>query len=343
MMTRTMRQTIEGMPLVFDGAAAGDLEAVIQLDLSGDEPGAYHLVIGGGRCVFREGRAADPTLAIDAPAEVWGRISRGEIEGRDALLEGLYGVRGDARLLMHMDKLFRKAPEEAVAAPKDQRRPGPIPLRGGRWLTVAFIPWIVLWFSPPLGLSAAGGLALAFLAAAVLLTYHAANGRPTWFETGTVAVLGLVGALSLAPSGRAAWEAWGHAADTLALGIVWLSSLVPPRPPLTAEYSRWDHSPALWENSTFLHVNRVLTFLWGAVFVAMGGLSVAGLRWPDAAGTLGAARWLLLVPAIGATITLPRRASRLRIEDADGWRARFRFAALAGIVLAAGAAIAAGS
>jgi putative sterol carrier protein len=341
MTTRTIRQTMEGMPLVFDPEEAEDLEAVIQFDLSGEEPGAFYIEITGGQCSFNVGVQSDPALIISAPSEVWGSISRGEISGSDALLDGLYRVRGDAGLLMRMDRLFGR-PEEAVRAPADWRRPGPLALRGSRWLTVVFLPWVVLWLAPLFGIEAAAGVRAAFAFAAAITAYHLAFGRPTWFEVGSTVLLGPASAWSLAPGGGAGLSAWGGVADSLALGVIWLSSLIAVRP-LTAEYSQWDHAPALRDNGTFLHVNRVLTFVWGAVFVAMGVLSAASLRWPGAANVLGPMRWSLLIPAIAATAVLPRRASRLRIENVDGWRRRLRLAAGVGIVLAIGSGIAAAS
>ncbi len=336
---RTMRQTIEGMALVFDPAAAGDLEATIQFDVSGTESGVYHLEISGGACTFGNGPSVDPTLTIATPSEVWARISAGEISGREALLEGLYEVHGDASLLTRLDQLFGRAPEEAAAAPATRRRPGPIRLKGSRWLTVAFAPWFVLWFGPLFGVDVSVGLPVAFAAAALLAAYHAVSDRATWFELGSALLLGVGVVASLSPIGATALAGWGSAADSLALGIIWLSSLLHAPRPLTADYSRWDHAEALAANSTFLHVNRVLTFLWGAVFVAMGSLSVAALRWSEAAGTLDLISILLLVPAIAATIRLPKVASKLRIEHVDGWRRRLRLAALAGIVVAVSALI----
>ncbi len=331
---RTARQTIEGMALVFDPSAAGDLTASIQFDVSGSEPGLYHLDISDGNCRFELGPAATPTLTVATPSQVWEQISSGEISGRDALADGLYEVRGDASLLMRMDQLFGRAPDEAVSAPATRRRPGPVSLKGSRWLTVAFIPWLFLWFGPLFGLEISAGLRVAFPLAAALAAYHAVNGRATWFEMGSALFLGLGAAATLTPAGRTALASLGGAADTLALGIIWLTSLLPAARPLSADYSQWDHAESLSGNSTFLHVNRVLTFLWGAVFVAMGSLTVAGLRWPEAWGALGIARFLLLIPVIMATIRLPRIASRLRIENMDGWRRRTRLAAFAGTFVA---------
>ncbi|MCK5449083.1 MAG: SCP2 sterol-binding domain-containing protein [Gemmatimonadetes bacterium] len=329
-----MRQTIEGMTLVFDPVAAGDLSASIQFDVSGAEPGVYHLDIAAGDCLFGLGPSMEPTLTVATPSEVWEQISSGKISGREALSEGLYEVQGDASLLMRLDQLFGRAPDEATTAPETRRRPGPIVLKGSRWLTVAFIPWLFLWFGPLLGLDTSASLRVAFPLAAALAAYHAVYDRSTWFEIGSAIFLGLGAAASLTLTGRTALASWGGATDSFALGIIWLSSLLHAPDPLTAEYSRWDHAEALAANSTFLHVNRMLTFLWGAVFVVMGSLSVAALQWPEAAGRVGLLRFLLLIPAIAATIRLPRIASRLRIENMDGWRRRSRVAALAGIFIA---------
>ena len=336
---KTTRQTIEGMALVFDPAAAADLAASIQFDVSGQEPGVYHLDIADGACRFGLGPAAEPTLTVATPSEVWEQISAGELSGRDALLDGLYEVEGDASLLMRMDRLFGRAPEEAIVAPATRRRPGPIALSGSRWLTVAFIPWLVLWFGSLFGLDTWTGVRIAFAASAVLAAYHASFGRATWFEIGSALFLGLGAAVSLTGMGRAALTGWGGAADSLVLGIIWLFSLLHAPSPLTAEYSRWDHAEALSGNSTFLHVNRVLTFMWGCVFVVMGSLAVAALQWPETAGALAFLRFSLLVPAIAATIRLPRIASRLRIDNIDGWRKRARLAAVAGVVVAISALV----
>jgi len=334
---KTTRQTIEGMALVFDPVAAGDLSASIQFDVSGAQPGVYHLDISDGDCVFGLGPSASPALTVATPSEVWERISSGEVSGRDALAQGLYEVQGDASLLMRMDRLFSRAPEEAIAAPATRRRPGPLSLKGSRWLTVAFVPWAFLWFGPLFGLDISAALRIAFPLAAALAAYHTVCGRATWFEIGSTLFLGLGGVATLTPGGRTALAGWGGAADTLALGVIWLSSLLHAPNPLTAEYSRWDHAQSLSANSTFLHVNLMLTFLWGGVFVVMGSLSVAGLQWPKASGELGFVRVLLPVPAIIATIRLPRVASRLRIENMEGWCKRTRLAALVGIFIAVSA------
>jgi putative sterol carrier protein len=331
---RTARQSIEGMALVFDSAAAEDLTAAIQFDVSGAEPGVYHLDIADGSCHFHEGPSRAPTLTVSTPSDVWERISHGEISGRDALLDGLYEVEGDASLLMRLDRLFGRPAQAAVAASDCCKRPGPVSLSGSHWLTVAFVPWLLLWFGQVLGLEGAASVHSAFAVAAALVAYHARYGSATWFELGSAIVLGSGAVVALTEAGPSILGGWGSAADSLALGLIWLFSLLHAPRPLTADYSRWDHAESLADNSTFLHVNRVLTLMWGTVFVLMGAMAVAGHRWPQASGVLTTSRLLLLLPAIVATVRLPRVAARLRIENIDGWRSRIRLTALAGALVA---------
>ncbi len=107
----TMRDMVAGMAMVFDPDAAGDLQAVIQFDVSGEEPGQYYLRIAGGECAAFEGAHPEPTLTIHTPSEIWLRISQGELDGTTAMMEGLYSVEGNLGLLIRFDKLFSTALE----------------------------------------------------------------------------------------------------------------------------------------------------------------------------------------------------------------------------------------
>ena len=98
---------IAGMPTVFDSEVAGDLAADIQFDVSGEEPGSYYLHIETGTCSFFEGEADSPSLTIHTPSEVWLSISRGEMDGQAALMQGQYTVDGDFNLLLKLNDMFK--------------------------------------------------------------------------------------------------------------------------------------------------------------------------------------------------------------------------------------------
>jgi hypothetical protein len=266
---------------------------------------------------------------------VWLGIAGGEISGHDALLEGQYEVRGDAGLLRRMDRLFRRAEEVSVEPePKDaDRPPGPISLPGQRWMLVAFLPWLALWIGPavaggPSGLVLGTALALA----AVITSYRIAFRSATWFETATLVVL--AAALMAWPILDSWLASWFDAGTDLALGAIWLSSLVPGRLPATAEYSRWDFRPELRSNSTFLHVNGVLTHLWGWLFVLWGVFAVVSVVRPRTATALVIAHYLMLAGAIVLTAALPRWAHSLRIANPEASARRRRASAALGLAAA---------
>jgi len=112
---------IEGMPSAFDPAAAGDLPAEIQFDISGHEGGKWVLSIAGGRCKVRKGEAVAPTLTIESPADVWVKIARGEIDRPKALMQGLYKVKGDFKLLSRMPQLFGARQKSGETELKERR------------------------------------------------------------------------------------------------------------------------------------------------------------------------------------------------------------------------------
>jgi multimeric flavodoxin WrbA/putative sterol carrier protein len=103
----TAKELIFRMPMGFHPEAARDLKAEIQFDLFGEGGVKGVLSISEGKCSFREGDSSSPTLTIHAPADLWLKIARQEINRAQALMDGLYEVEGDMNLLMKMGDLFR--------------------------------------------------------------------------------------------------------------------------------------------------------------------------------------------------------------------------------------------
>jgi len=95
-----------GMPIAFNPKAAGDLDATIQFVLGGEGGGMYHLKIKDGQCTSHREPAVNATLTINAPAETWLAISKGEIDGQQAFMDGKYRATGDMNVMMKMNDLF---------------------------------------------------------------------------------------------------------------------------------------------------------------------------------------------------------------------------------------------
>jgi len=104
--TLNCHDIIANMPKDFDAEAAGDLTADIQFDISGKEPGSYNLHIEKGTCTFLEGEVDSPSLTIHTPSEVWLAVSRGELDGQAALMQGKYTVDGNFNLLLKLNEMF---------------------------------------------------------------------------------------------------------------------------------------------------------------------------------------------------------------------------------------------
>ena len=97
---------VEGLPQVFDPAAAAGVEAVILFDLNGREPGQWTVVVRDGTCRVMHGRTIEPTVTLTIDSDLWLAIARGEKSGRDAFMNGEYQVSGDLTFMMRFGKLF---------------------------------------------------------------------------------------------------------------------------------------------------------------------------------------------------------------------------------------------
>jgi len=112
---QTARELITGMPVSFNADAAGNLKADIQFRISGEEEFNMVVSIANGKCTAASGEASFPSLTIIAPADIWMKMARGEINKPKALMDGLYKVEGDMNLLIRMGQLFQtqaKTPRE---------------------------------------------------------------------------------------------------------------------------------------------------------------------------------------------------------------------------------------
>jgi putative sterol carrier protein len=319
---RNFRQTIEGMPLIFDGDKAGDLSASIQFIAGGKEPGTYHLLIDRGECVFRRGAMANPTLTIRTPSEVWLQIGKGEISGQDALMKGLYKAEGDGSLLIRMGELFkspenfgvrdetepvtgqwfslfnRAAREKELAMPAGKRPAGPLLLSGMTWLMLFFVPWTLFWILfdiRSVNPWVSSGLPLILMSLIVL--YRLAFNRPTWMEF--VSWLFLAATLVLAALVHDPTSlTWGSVISSLFMGGMWLVSLAPCIGlPFSAEYSKWGFIKKLWANSMFIQPNMAISLMWGWQFLIATGFGIAARMMPGLFIPFTIVRYLLLIPA----------------------------------------------
>ncbi|MBT4310504.1 MAG: hypothetical protein HN560_14845 [Anaerolineae bacterium] len=328
-------QTLEGMPLTFNPEAAAGLTATIQFNVSGDEPGVYHLSIADGECHFHKGAADSPTLTIATPSDAWLKISHGELSGQDALMQGLYTADGDLSLMLKMDALFGSASETSYEAPADQRPAGPIAIPGMAWMTIAFIPWIIHWstFDIP-NVSHWISVGIPLFLSILLVGYRLKFDRPTFMEWGGLGFFTLSGALAL--TGSEGFAHWGSIVSSLVMAGLWLSSIQFAKMPLSGEYSKWGFVKGLWGNSMFIYPNAVISLMWCWQFIAATMLGIAAILLPEQMLVLTISRYLLLIPAFIFTSAYQKRVpiSNPRFTDANlNFLAGMGLSAISGLLL----------
>nr|WP_296488234.1 NAD(P)H-dependent oxidoreductase [uncultured Acetatifactor sp.] len=241
----------------------------------------YQVILGenGSQVVTDSSRRA--TTRIETPITVWRSIASGEIRGDAALMQHLYRVTGDFSMMLNWDKYFGGSGDKG----KDEKS-GEIESRKGNVAETAdtgrkngkknpggsrgqdretnmmnlLIPWIVFWVAvsfdgywgcfPP-------------LAACVLVPFILRRNQKTIYDS-------LSGVLVTAFSVASLLRVSGQILLPLsyfAFGVMWTASCL-CRIPLTAHYSmnQYNGEEAL-ENPIFMRTNRILTLLWGVLYL----------------------------------------------------------------------------
>ena len=102
----TASELFERMPGNFKPEVAGDLDAVIQFDLTGDGGGTWAATIAHGKCQVVESPADDPTLTLTMDANEYMAMCRGELNAVTAFMTRKIKVKGDVGLAMKLQSLF---------------------------------------------------------------------------------------------------------------------------------------------------------------------------------------------------------------------------------------------
>ncbi len=103
----TLRGVMEAMPASFNSQRAGSATATIQFNFSGNEPGNWIVKVAEGKCEVSEGTTDNPNVTINAPSDVWLKITRKEMDGATAFMSGQFTFTGDMGVLMQMQTWFQ--------------------------------------------------------------------------------------------------------------------------------------------------------------------------------------------------------------------------------------------
>jgi putative sterol carrier protein len=104
----TPGQVIEAMPTYFQPDKAGNTNATIQFDLSGDQAGKWYLKVANGQASASEGQTETPNLTFLADARDAVKIFTGKLDPTAAFMSGKLKIKGDMGLAMRMQSMFRR-------------------------------------------------------------------------------------------------------------------------------------------------------------------------------------------------------------------------------------------
>lgn len=215
---------------------------------------SYQILLGKeGSAVYTD-NSLTPTTVIETPLGVWQSIAKDEIRGDEALMQGLYKVTGDFSLMLNWSKYFSVGSHR-----QDEEQPNEAQKKTN--MLAMLLPWIVLWIFPAIDTRIGSFITLAFCATVPLIFYR---NKKTVFDVLSNAIVIVLCIIMLI---------WGAVnivipISYLAFGTMWLATCF-MRIPLTAYYSlnNYGGEDAL-KNPMFIKTNRILTGLWGLLYIA---------------------------------------------------------------------------
>ena len=234
-------------------------DIVLEMDYT-DVGECYQILLGkDGSHVYTDGSLTADTR-IETPVTVWRSIAAGEIRGDEAMMKGLYLVKGDFNLMLKWDDYFggSRPQTKPVKEISEQKNTD---------MNIMLIPWIVLWVAASISKQPGCLLAVA-VSALIPLVYY--RHKKTLYDVLSGALVTGISVVMLA----GAAEKIMLPVSYLAFGVMWLASCFRGRIPLTAHYSKngYGGDDAL-NNSLFVKTNRILTMLWGILYLVTAMIS----------------------------------------------------------------------
>lgn len=99
---------MQQMTSEFIPSKAKGINAVIQLNASGDGGDQYIFNVANEKAEMEKGVAENPNVTIDVKADDWLKILNGEMDPTMAFMMGKLKITGDLGLMMRFQQMFGK-------------------------------------------------------------------------------------------------------------------------------------------------------------------------------------------------------------------------------------------
>lgn len=230
-------------------------ERVIEMDYT-DIGITLQMVMGKEGCEVRENDFKQYSVKIQTPMSVWKDIAQGKYSGEQAMMEGKYKTFGDLKILMDWDRYFG-IPKKEVKSEKKKTS-----------MVFMFVMWLSIWIISAYNQQLGGAVAVVSAGMTGLVMQ---NREITIYDGITAISASVFGSLLCLGAERTLVVTLSY----LLFGMMWLVSC--KSIPLTAYYSKnnYNGDKAL-KNPIFIKTNKVLTFMWGALYLIIGAI---GFLW----------------------------------------------------------------
>jgi hypothetical protein len=181
---------------------------------------------------------------------------------------------------------------------------------------VGFAPWIIYWIVADGRDSTWLYGAICAVLSAIILGISLGRGELKTLDVVTIVFFaGLtIAALAVGATERDWMDTYATTISSGVLAAMALGSLA--FTPFTEQYARESAPRQEWERAAFRHTNRVLTLMWGLVFVLIAVLGAVAAQAPS---TYDWTNWVIpivvIVGAAGATQLYPDRARERARRD----------------------------
>lgn len=103
----SIEEMMNRMPKAFLPEKAGEVEAVIQYHLSGEEAGDWIVRIGDGRCEVEKGETEDATMTLFADSQDYKDIILGKLDAMTAFMQQKVKLKGNLNMALGLTKYFK--------------------------------------------------------------------------------------------------------------------------------------------------------------------------------------------------------------------------------------------
>jgi putative sterol carrier protein len=99
-------EIFDKLPSIFNAEVAKGMDAIFQYDISGDQGGAWNVIVKDGKCEVHQGIHPSPTVTMKMDVPTYLAIASKELNGMQAFMTGKLKISGNVMLAQKFPQIF---------------------------------------------------------------------------------------------------------------------------------------------------------------------------------------------------------------------------------------------